>query len=60
MQFQNKSNTVQTDLHELLGHESEKLFIKDIEKRTYNWDTENVKNPLTGKLIAKYYTFNEA
>lgn len=59
MQFHNKSNTIQTDLHELLGHESGKLFIKDIEKCTCNWDIENVMNPLTGKLIDKYYTFKE-
>ncbi|XP_070530351.1 dipeptidyl peptidase 3 isoform X1 [Cardiocondyla obscurior] len=49
---------VQVGLHELLGHGTGKLF-KQTEPNTYNFDRDNVKNPLTGGKIDKFFLKGE-
>ena len=53
----NDAFKVQTATHELLGHGSGKLFIKKNVK--FNFDKENIINPLTGKLIETFYEEGE-
>lgn len=49
---------VQVGLHELLGHGTGKQF-KQTGPNTYNFDRDNVKNPLTGKKIGKFFLKGE-
>lgn len=49
---------IQVGLHELLGHGSGKLLRK-IGPDSFNFDKENTKNPLTGKLVDKYFLEGE-
>ncbi|XP_011867570.1 PREDICTED: dipeptidyl peptidase 3 [Vollenhovia emeryi] len=49
---------VQVGLHELLGHGTGKLF-KQTGPDTYNYDRDNVKNPLTGGKIDKFFQKGE-
>lgn len=49
---------VQVGLHELLGHGTGKLF-KQTGPDTYNFDRDNVKNPLTGGKIDKFFLKGE-
>ncbi|XP_020280552.1 dipeptidyl peptidase 3 isoform X2 [Pseudomyrmex gracilis] len=49
---------VQVGLHELLGHGTGKL-LKQTGPNTYNFDRENMKNPLTGGNIDKFFLKGE-
>ncbi|XP_034942479.1 dipeptidyl peptidase 3 isoform X2 [Chelonus insularis] len=49
---------VQVGLHELLGHGSGKL-LKKLPNGEFNFDKDKVINPLTGKLIEKYFLSGE-
>lgn len=49
---------VQVGLHELLGHGSGKLLTKS-SNGSFNFDHDNLINPLTGKKIDKYYNEGE-
>ena len=49
-----KVSMLKTALHELLGHGSGKLFTVD-EKGKYNFDKENIINPLTKQKIESCY-----
>ncbi|KAL6256472.1 hypothetical protein P5V15_012585 [Pogonomyrmex californicus] len=49
---------VQVGLHELLGHGTGKLF-RQTGPDTYNFDRENVRNPLTGDKIDKFFLKGE-
>lgn len=48
---------IKVTLHELLGHGCGKLFYKN--QDGYNFDMENIKNPLTGGKITSYYKEGE-
>ncbi|XP_031846623.1 dipeptidyl peptidase 3 isoform X2 [Nomia melanderi] len=45
---------VQVGLHELLGHGTGKL-LRQLGPDSYNFDKGNVKNPLTGEVINKFF-----
>ncbi|XP_015439984.1 PREDICTED: dipeptidyl peptidase 3 [Dufourea novaeangliae] len=45
---------VQVGLHELLGHGTGKL-LRQLGPDSYNFDKVNVKNPLTGEVIDKFF-----
>ena len=49
-----KVSKFKTSLHELYGHGTGKLFKKD-ENGNYNFDINNVVNPLTNEKIKSYY-----
>ena len=53
-----KSFKLQVALHELIGHGSGKLFIKDVSTNQSNFN-ESVPNPLTNDKITTSYLSNE-
>lgn len=55
MKYKLQSLEVQVALHELLGHGSGKM-LKQLGPNSYNFDHEHLINPLTGKLVDKFYT----
>ena len=56
--YSKESLTLIVALHELLGHGTGKLFTKDVENGTLNFDTET-KNPFTGEDITTFYLSTE-
>lgn len=52
------ATTLKLALHELLGHKSGKLLRKE-SNGTFNFDIENLLNPITNERIDKYYIDNE-
>lgn len=57
--YSKESLDLKVALHELLGHGSGKLFVKDVETGEFNFDIEKVINPVTNKKIETYYMSNE-
>jgi dipeptidyl-peptidase III len=57
--YANESLDLKVSLHELLGHGSGRLLVKNVETGEFNFDYENLINPLTGKKIESWYMSNE-
>jgi len=57
--YDKESLTLIVALHELLGHGTGKLFTKDVETGTFNFDQEKFMNPFTGKPIETSYLSTE-
>jgi len=57
IKYSDESLFVIVALHELLGHGTGKLFVKDKEGK-FNFDYENLKHPLTGGKLT-FYEANE-
>jgi len=58
IKFQRDALLIKVALHELLGHGTGKLFIKNDTTGEANFNTER-KNPLNGKDLTTYYKHNE-
>jgi len=58
IKYNDESLFVIVALHELLGHGTGKLFVRDKEGK-FNFDHDNLKHPLTGGQITTFYEANE-
>lgn len=58
VKWKGPSFEVQVGLHELLGHGSGKLFVKD-DKGEFNFDQTKVINPETGEPVSSWYRGSE-
>ena len=58
VKYNDESLFVIVALHELLGHGTGKLFVRDKEGK-FNFDHENLKHPLTNGQITSFYEHNE-
>lgn len=58
IKYNDESLFVIVALHELLGHGTGKLFVRN-KDGTFNFDKQNLKHPLTGGEITSFYEHNE-
>uniref|UniRef100_A0A3Q3WMX7 Dipeptidyl peptidase 3 n=1 Tax=Mola mola TaxID=94237 RepID=A0A3Q3WMX7_MOLML len=58
IKWKGPSFEVQVGLHELLGHGSGKLFVKD-DNGKFNFDQNKVINPESGELVSSWYRGSE-
>jgi len=57
--YSKESMDLKVALHELLGHGSGRLLVQNVESGEFNFDKENLINPVTNEKINSWYMSNE-